>query len=124
MSTHPVNRMFRAFSDRTRLRLLNLLDRREICVGDLVRILKLPQPTASRHLAYLRKAGLVQVRRNGLWSHYSLQRPSTSFHRRLLDCLRCCFVHVPELASDLDRARRLPRQERCCPPRLPANGRS
>ena len=57
-----VDLMFRAFSDRTRLRILCLLHQREFCVGDLVDILQAPQPTISRHLAHLRKAGLVAVR--------------------------------------------------------------
>ena len=64
--------MFRAFSDRTRLRILSLLRRREFCVGDIVEILQVPQPRISRHLAYLRKAELVTVRKAGLWSYYSL----------------------------------------------------
>jgi ArsR family transcriptional regulator len=73
----PVNRMFRAFSDRTRLRMLNLLRGGELCVGDMVSALGVPQPTASRHLAYLRKSGLVVVRREGLWKYYALA-PATS----------------------------------------------
>ena len=58
-----VNVMFRAFSDRTRLRILNLLRRGELCVCDLVRVIDAPQPTISRHLAYLRKARLVTAQR-------------------------------------------------------------
>ena len=64
--------MFRAFSDRTRLRILHVLQGGELCVGDIVESLLAPQPRISRHLAYLRKAGLVVVRKSGLWSHYSL----------------------------------------------------
>ena len=63
-----VDLKFRAFSDRTRLRILHLLQEGELCVGDIVAILKVPQPRASRHLAYLRKADLVVVRKSGLWS--------------------------------------------------------
>ena len=63
--------MFRAFSDRTRLRILHVLQDGELCVGDIVEILQVPQPRISRHLAYLRKAQLVLVRKSGLWSHYS-----------------------------------------------------
>jgi DNA-binding transcriptional ArsR family regulator len=65
MSGTQVNLMFRAFSDRTRLRILHLLSEGELCVGDLVGVLRVPQPTASRHLAYLRRAGLVVTRKNG-----------------------------------------------------------
>ena len=73
MPQTQVNLMFRAFSDPTRLRILHLLLDGELCVGDLVKILKVPQPTASRHLAYLRRAGLVATRRNGLWNYYALK---------------------------------------------------
>ena len=65
-----VNLMFRAFSDRTRLRILCLLHDGEMCVGDILGVLGVPQPTASRHLAYLRKAGLVSTRREGTWVYY------------------------------------------------------
>ena len=66
-----VDSMFRAFSDRTRLRILHVLRGGELCVGDIVESLRAPQPRISRHLAYLRKANLVLVRKSGLWSHYS-----------------------------------------------------
>ena len=78
---------FRAFSDRTRLRILHVLQQGELCVGDMVEILQAPQPRVSRHLAYLRKANLVTVRKSGLWSHYSLAPAKTPFHRKLLECL-------------------------------------
>ena len=94
--------VFRAFSDRTRLRLLSLLHThgREVCVCDLVRVLDLPQAKVSRHLAYLRKAGLVTVRREGPWRYYTLAEPASDFHRKLIDCLACCFAEVPELRRD------------------------
>jgi ArsR family transcriptional regulator, arsenate/arsenite/antimonite-responsive transcriptional repressor len=57
-----VDLMFRAFSDPFRLRILSLIQAGELCVCDLVEILELPQPTISRHLSYLRRAGLVKVR--------------------------------------------------------------
>jgi len=84
MQQQQVNLMFRAFSDRTRLRILHLLLGGELCVGDLVRILEVPQPTASRHLAYLRKAGLVRTRKNGLWNFYKLAEANTAFHGDLI----------------------------------------
>lgn len=105
--------MFRAFSDRTRLRILHLLqDHDEICVGDLVSVLRAPQTTVSRHLAYLRQSGLVRVRKSGLWKHYSLEPAANRFHRRLLDCLGDCFVEVRELAADRKRYERI---KGCCP---------
>jgi ArsR family transcriptional regulator, arsenate/arsenite/antimonite-responsive transcriptional repressor len=107
----PVDRLFRAFSDRTRLRILHLLADGEVCVGDLVTVLRLPQPTVSRHLSYLRRAGLVTVRRDASWMYYALAEPTGSFHTKLLDCLKSCFNEVPELTRDAARARKKPA---CC----------
>jgi len=110
-----VDRIFRAFSDRTRLRILSLLKQGELCVGDLVEILKVPQPKVSRHLAYLRKAGLVQTREAGLWIFYSLAPAETPFHRKMIECLGACFGDVPEIARDAGKARTLKKSGGCCP---------
>jgi ArsR family transcriptional regulator, arsenate/arsenite/antimonite-responsive transcriptional repressor len=69
--------VFKALADMTRLRILALLGNNEVCVCHMHDSLGLPQPTVSRHLAYLRRAGLVAVRRDGVWMHYRLSR---SFH--------------------------------------------
>jgi ArsR family transcriptional regulator len=107
--------MFRAFSDRTRLRILHLLASAERCVGDLVAVLRVPQPTTSRHLAYLRRAGLVVARKEGLWSWYSLAPARNRFHQKLVECLGCCFGDVPELRADAARAKRITRSGGCSP---------
>ncbi|MHC4399158.1 MAG: ArsR/SmtB family transcription factor [Planctomycetota bacterium] len=113
-----VDLMFRAFCDRTRLRILSLLHDGELCVGDIVESLRVPQPKVSRHLAHLRKAGLVTVRKEGLWCHYSLLSPRTEFHRKLLECAITCFKDVPEIKSDNTRARKLRKSGGCCPKKL------
>jgi ArsR family transcriptional regulator len=110
-----IDLMFRAFSDPNRLRILALLLTGETCVGDIVTSLRLPQPRVSRHLAYLRQAGLVVVRRDGLWSHYSLTPALTSFHKSLLNCLESCLHEVPELRADAKRAARVRESGGCCP---------
>ena len=110
-----VNGMFRAFSDPTQLRILNLLRAGELCVCDLTTVMDVPQPTASRHLAYLRRAGLVRARRSGVWSYYALVPPRSAFHRKLLDCLESCFRDVPELERDAERARRMNVRRGDCP---------
>jgi ArsR family transcriptional regulator len=106
--------IFRACSDRTRLRLLNLLRGGEVCVCDLVAVLRLPQPKISRHLAYLKKAGLVSARKDGLWMHYDLAKPAGQFHRSLLACLKCCGECLPQMDSDAARLKKL--KGKCCLP--------
>jgi ArsR family transcriptional regulator, arsenate/arsenite/antimonite-responsive transcriptional repressor len=110
-----IDLMFRAFSDRTRLRILHALQGGELCVGDIVEILQAPQPRVSRHLAYLRKAHLVLVRKSGLWSHYSLAPAKTPFHRKLLQCLANCFGEVPEIQADNVRGEKIRKSGGCCP---------
>ena len=114
-AVHGADLMFRAFSDRTRLRILHVLQGGELCVGDIVEILLAPQPRISRHLAYLRRANLVVVRKSGLWSHYSLTPARTAFHRKLLECLAKCFGEVPELQADTARAAKIRKSGGCCP---------
>jgi ArsR family transcriptional regulator len=81
-------RLLKAFADPVRLRLLNLLGGPgEVCVCHLHEALGLPQPTVSRHLAYLRKHKLVIGRKAGLWVHYQLARPAAGLHRTLIDSL-------------------------------------
>jgi ArsR family transcriptional regulator len=109
----PSVALLRAFADPTRLRILRVLGTGETCVGDLVTILGLSQPTASRHLGRLRRAGLVAARENGRWAHYSLAKPRSTFERRLLGCLASC--DEPQLSRDLARARALRRRGGCCP---------
>jgi ArsR family transcriptional regulator len=77
MKTSPeaLEQLFQALSDRTRIRLLNLMIDGEICVCFFVEVLGEPQPKISRHLAYLRNAGLVGTRREAKWMHYRITEP-------------------------------------------------
>ena len=75
---------FRALADRTRLRLLNLIGDSEVCVCYFVDILKTSQPKVSRHLAYLRDAGIVNARRDGKWMHYRIVEPADPTAQRML----------------------------------------
>jgi len=110
----PVDVMFRAFADRTRLRLLHLLRAGETCVCDLVGVLGVPQPKVSRHLAYLRRAGLVEGRKEGLWMYYKLTPARNRFHEKLLECLATCYADVPELAEDAEKLARGGCSPKCC----------
>jgi ArsR family transcriptional regulator len=103
--------LFRALADPTRLRLLNLIADREICVCYLVEILRTSQPKISRHLAYLRNAGIVAARREGKWMHYRLAIPkdqaAASILRETLRHLR----GKPEMKRDVSRL-----SAACCSP--------
>jgi ArsR family transcriptional regulator len=107
---------FRAFSDQTRLRILHLLQGGELCVNDLVEIIGVPQPTASRHLAYLRRAELVVTRKAGPWTYYGLAPARSAFQKKLLECLSNCFDEVREIQQDATRAAKLRKTRGCCPP--------
>lgn len=74
-SDFNTERFFQALGDNTRLRLLNLMGEQEVCVCYFVEILGQPQPKISRHLAYLRSAGIVSARREGKWMHYRIEMP-------------------------------------------------
>ena len=108
-----IDTIFRALSDRTRLRILNLLRGGELCVCDLVSVLDVPQPTASRHLAYLRKAGLVLARKEGLWHYYRLSPAQSKFHKKLLECVEATVQELSELTQDVERLR-LGGRTGCC----------
>ncbi len=71
-----IDTLFKALADQTRLRLIHLIGDEEVCVCSCVETLKVNQPKISRHLAYLRRAGLVTARRDGRWSHYRLVKPA------------------------------------------------
>jgi ArsR family transcriptional regulator len=105
---------FRALADRTRLRLINLMALDEICVCFFVEVLGTHQPKISRHLAYLRKAGIVSARREGKWMHYSLVEPPDPHAARVLKEVRSWLVEDEELRRDLGRLTKV-----CCAPQLP-----
>jgi ArsR family transcriptional regulator len=102
--------LFKAFADPVRLRLLNLLTAGEVCVCHLHEALDLPQSTVSRHLAYLRKRGLVVGRKEGLWVWYRMAKPIGNLHRNLMGCLGACSTEIEALAEDKQRLDR----RTCC----------
>ena len=105
---------FKALADRTRLRLLNLMQTDEVCVCFFVEILKTNQPKISRHLAYLRRAGIVGARRQGPWMHYRIIEPSDADAARLLKETMAWLANDPEMQRDRQRLVKV-----CCAPQLP-----
>src|SRR6516162_1493204 len=103
--------LFKAFADPVRVRLLNLLVDGEVCVCHLHEALGLPQSTVSRHLAYLRKRGLVVGRKEGLWVHYRLAKPTGALHRHLLDFFVSGWREIEAFKADRTKLNSRP----CCP---------
>lgn len=107
--------LFHALADRTRLRLVNLLAEGEICVCYFVEILGESQPKISRHLASLRRAGLVAARRDGKWIHYRLVRPAEREHAQVLSATLAALQTDREARRDIAALQRA-----CCAVRPPA----
>lgn len=107
---------FRALADRTRLRLLNLLRTDEVCVCFFVETLKTNQPKISRHLAYLRRAGIVDVRRDGPWMHYRVVEPADPDAARVLKDVMSWLATDQEMQRDRERLLKF-----CCAPQLPVS---
>lgn len=105
--------LFKALADATRLRILGLLLSGEVCVCHIHESLKIPQSKASRHLAYLRSAGLVATRREGLWVHYRLADADAQLVQTVEQAVRHVLSHVPEVRQDLAR---LEKRTGCCLP--------
>ncbi len=95
--------VFKALADATRLRILALLTTGEVCVCNVHDTLRISQPKASRHLAYLRKAGLVDTRRDGLWIHYRLARRSDQVRAAVESAVHQLLTHSSEVRKDLER---------------------
>ena len=112
--TFDKEQFFRALADRTRLRLLNLLRNEEVCVCFFVETLKTNQPKISRHLAYLRRAGIVGVRREGQWMHYRIVEPGDADATRVLQDTLSWLANDQEMQRDRDRLIKV-----CCAPQLP-----
>lgn len=105
---------FLALADRNRLRLLHLMGDEEVCVCFFVEILQMPQPKVSRHLAYLRRAGIVDARREGKWIHYRMVLPQDEHAVRVLTEVRSWISRDQEMQRDRQRLVKV-----CCAPQMP-----
>jgi ArsR family transcriptional regulator len=113
--------LFKSYADPTRLRILSLLMHAgELCVGDIAQVLRLAQPTASRHLAYLRRGGLVSVRQLGLWVYYSVAEPAGGLDRLLAAGIGDRLREAPEIRADRARLAKVRAAGGCCGPAPPA----
>ena len=106
--------VFTALADGTRLRLLNLMADAEVCVCFFVEVLDEPQPKISRHLGFLRHAGLVTARREAKWMHYSIAKPKHPTARRIFRDTLAALREDPAMQKD-----RVALANACCSPRAP-----
>jgi ArsR family transcriptional regulator len=111
---YSIELLFKALADRTRLRVIHLIGENELCVGFFVEALRISQPKISRHLAYLRRAGLVCARREGKWVHYRLVEPPDADGARIFSQVREWLAHNPEMQRDRQRLEKL-----CCATEVP-----
>ncbi len=111
--TTTLAKLFQALGDPTRLRILGLLLTGEVCVCDIHDTLHIPQPRASRHLAYLRRAGLVDGRREGLWVHYRLAETPDPIATTIWQAIAHALGHVEAVRRDAERLRK---RTGCCVP--------
>lgn len=105
---------FMALADKTRLRLLNLMREDEICVCFFTEVLEESQPKISRHLAYLRNAGIVEARRDGKWMHYRIVKPENQFAAEVLNDTLEWLASQDEMRKDYERL-----AVACCAPSAP-----
>jgi len=108
-----IDRVFKALADPTRVRIVGLLLGGEICVCHIHETLGIPQSKASRHLAYLRRAGIVYGEKRGLWVYYRLASKETGTAQVLVDAARHCIGHLPTVQRD---GARLAKKTGCCAP--------
>lgn len=113
-TSYNIEMLFKALADRTRLRLISLIGDSEVCVCFFVAILKTSQPKISRHLAYLRRAGVVAARREGKWMHYRLAEPPDEHAARIFREVRASLAEHPEFQRDREKLMQV-----CCAPQLP-----
>ena len=106
--------LFKALADTTRLRLINLIGNDEVCVCFFVEVLKINQPKISRHLAYLRRAGVVSARREGKWIHYRIVEPPDRHAANIFREVRTWLSNEPAMKTDRARLEKI-----CCAQRLP-----
>ncbi|MBI4804765.1 MAG: winged helix-turn-helix transcriptional regulator [Desulfovibrio sp.] len=97
-----VCQLFKALTDETRLRIVNLLSQGELCVCDLTHALKMPQSTVSRHLAHLKNAGIVIDRRCKTWAYYRITDDALPFTRDILSCLARHVAQCDQARADID----------------------
>jgi ArsR family transcriptional regulator len=111
---YNIELLFKALADPTRLRLINLMGSDEVCVCFFVEVLNTNQPKISRHLAYLRRAGVVAARRDGKWIHYRVVQPPDPNAANIFREVRAWMTNNPKMQRDRNQLDLI-----CCAAQLP-----
>lgn len=107
-------KLLKVLADKNRIRILELLRSRKMCVCELAYILGITQPSVSRHLKKLKSAGLIGDQQEGLWTDYFLNKPDGFYGKALLANIHNCLVDDPMIISDRKKLRKVNRAKLCC----------
>jgi ArsR family transcriptional regulator len=108
-------RVFKALSDGTRLRILNILMERECCVCEVMQVLGISQPSASRHLAILHDAGLLKAKKEGIWMYYAVDRDGMpAYAQEIIKGVRLAMAETPEAGVDRQKLQKTIKQNAAC----------
>ncbi len=108
-------RLFKALSDGTRLRILNILLERECCVCEVMQVLGISQPSASRHLSILHDAGLLKAKKQGIWMNYALDHEGMpAYAQEIIKGVRLAIEETPEARLDRKKLQKTVKQNVAC----------
>jgi ArsR family transcriptional regulator len=108
-------RVFKALSDGTRLRILNILMERECCVCEVMQVLGISQPSASRHLSILHDAGLLKAKKEGIWMNYAVDHAGMpAYVQEIIKGVRLAMAEMPEAISDRHQLKKTVKQGVAC----------
>lgn len=108
-----IEKILKVFADKNRIRILKLLEQRKMCVCELAYVLRVTQPSISRHLKRMKKAGLVKDEKDKLWTNYFLAKDSV-YGRSLMSCLKKWLAEDRTVKTDLARLKTVDRTKLCC----------
>jgi ArsR family transcriptional regulator len=107
-------KILKSLSDKNRIRIVKLLEKRKMCVCELAFILGITQPSVSRHLKKLKSAGLIKDEQEGFWTNYFLAKPHNLNTRRLIENVCRCLDENSAIKRDLRKAMKVNRTKLCC----------
>ncbi|MBN1494067.1 MAG: winged helix-turn-helix transcriptional regulator [Candidatus Omnitrophica bacterium] len=105
--------VFKAFADEKRIRILKLLEKRKMCVCELAYVFGIAQPSVSKHIKKMMKAGLLASEKDGFWTNYFI-KPDNQYAKKLVSVLSPWLNDDELVHSDYKKALRANREKLCC----------